>query len=435
MRLTRPAAAGICLIWMAACSVGGSGPGRPSIDIGVDLPLSGPEARAATPVLNGIRFFYRRHPTVDGFDVVLKVMDDAHGGLADPQAGLADIQRFIADPNLLAVIGPFDASVARKEIPAANQAGLAMISPAISTPCLTKDLYLPAALNPSRIAFTCSDAGVPSARELRPSHTNNFFRLTTTDDLQGPAAADFASKTLHLLRVAVVSDREAYGEALAAGFSSRFQKDGGSVEGRLDLDAEASADATSFLQQMKAAGAQAIYYGGVTSGKGCSVRSRMKGIFDAGEATPFLGGDGIAEDPACIGDAGANSAGIYATVPAADAGSSPTATPVISAFKAAYPGGGDYGPYTVLAYDAAAVLDAALDRAFKNASGAVPPRGNVISQLSATTAFSGATGSIGFDVAGDTTNRQLAVLEATSGDPKAAWKFAGAIDYSKTLPY
>lgn len=52
---------------------------------------------------------------------------------------------------------------------------------------------------------------------------------------------------------------------------------------------------------------------------------------------------------------------------------------------------------------------AAIDRAIRAAGGQLPVRGNVISQLSATSGFAGTTGPIGFDVAGDTTNRVLSV--------------------------
>src|SRR5206468_6780548 len=126
---------------------------------------------------------------------------------------------------------------ARAGIPVAGQASLAMVSPATSSPCLTRDDYLPAQLNASRSAITCKDAGLPAASDLRPSGVNNFFRLAATDDLQGPAAADFAFKSLHLLRIATVSDGEAYGQALATGFGTRFRAVGGSVTCRLDVPA------------------------------------------------------------------------------------------------------------------------------------------------------------------------------------------------------
>src|SRR5439155_1474794 len=156
--------------------------------------------------------------------------------------------------------------------------------------------FIPALLNPARTEIACKSAGLPAASDLRPAHTNNFFRLTTTDELQGAAAADFAYLNLHIQRAAVISDHEAYGQGLADSFIARLSTLGGSVVGHLDL-APGAADAAPFLRGMKDAGAQAIYYGG-ESHAGCSLRAQMKALFPLGGATPFIGGDGIAQEPA-----------------------------------------------------------------------------------------------------------------------------------------
>ena len=436
LRLSGAAAAAAALILLASCSLPGLG-GSPAavVKIGVDLPLSGDEGRVGTPALNGVRFYVQQHPTLDGFTVSLVVKNDSSSGGAEPALGAADVQGLASDPQVMAVIGPLDSSVARAEIPVANQASMALVSPATSSPCLTRSDYLPAALDPAHVAVSCKVAGLPSAAELRPSGVNNYFRLAATDDLQGPAAADYAYKTLHLLRVATISDHEAYGQALAGAFATRFRALGGSIVGRLDLDPSTNPDATGFLARMKADGVQAVYFGGVTANKGCAIRAAMAGVFAAGEATPFLGGDGIAEDPTCIRDAGTNAAGIYATVPIVDAASIGTAEPVIAAFKTAFPSPQDYGAYTVIAYDAAAVVYEALDRAIKAAGGQLPPRGNVISQLSLTHDFAGATGVFGFDANGDSTRRIFTVFEASAADPHGPWKRVGAVDYTAALPY
>src|SRR5581483_1013112 len=261
-----------------------------------------------------------------------------------------------------------------------------------------------------------------------------FFRLATTDDLQGPAAADYAYRTLHMLRVATVSDGEGYGQALAAGFATRFRALGGSVVGRFDIQ-PASADATAFLERTKADGAQAVYFGGVSANRGCAIRAQMASVFAPGPAAPMLGGDGIAQDATCLQDAAGNTAGIFATVPMVVASGLGTAEPVIAAFKAAYPRPQDFGEYTLASYDATGLLYAAIESAIKLAGGGLPARGSVVSQLSATSDYTGVTGLLGFDAAGDTTRRVVSVYESPSGDPKAPWKLAGQIDYSSALPY
>lgn len=420
-----------CLLVSSSCLIGG--PAAPVIKLGVDLPLSGAEARAALPALNGIRYFAQKHPTLDGFTISLVTSDDSTGGVPDMHRGADNISAFVRDPQVLAVIGPFDSNVARAEIPVANQALLAMVSPVTSSPCLTQDVYLPATLSPARVAVACKQAGLLPASDLRPTGINNYFRLAPTDQLQGPAAADYMFKTLQVLRVAVVSDHEAYGQALADAFSTRFTNLGGSVVGRLDLDQ--SADPVAFLQSMKADGATGVYYGGVTANRGCVVRAQMPGVFGTSKPAPFMGGDGIAEDPNCVKDAGTSFAGMYATVPALDPSTIPSATPVIKGFKSAFPNPADYGVYTVIAYDATAVVYDAIGRAIKAWGGHAPPRGNVISQLATTTNLAGATGALGFDANGDTTHRVISIVESPSSDPAGAWTAAATVDYSTAPPY
>jgi branched-chain amino acid transport system substrate-binding protein len=428
--------AGALALTCVACSTGGVVlTAANTIRIGVDLPLSGDEGQAGTPALNGVRFFVSQHPTVDGFNVVVTARDDTVGGIHNPDVGAGNVQAFIADRQVLGIVGPFDSNVARAQIPIANQAHLAMVSPATSSRCLTKEPFLPAALTPTRADISCKTAGLPSPKDLRPTGVNNYFRLATTDELQGPAAADYGYRYLHLLRVAVLSDHEAYGQALANSFVERFLHLGGSVVLQQDFVPSAQVDLKPFMQQAKREGAQAVYFGGVTANQGCVIRAQMQSVFDAGEATPYLGGDGIAEDPACLRDARTNAAGIYATVPSPTPERLAGARPVIAAFKAAYPNPSDYGAYTIAAYDAAGVLYNALDRAIKASGGKLPARDTVVAALGVTTAFQGAMGTFGFDAAGDITLRVLSIFEATGTDPQTPWTWVHGVDYSATLPY
>jgi branched-chain amino acid transport system substrate-binding protein len=286
-----------------------------------------------------------------------------------------------------------------------------------------------------RAAIACKAAGLLSPADLRPTKVNNYFRLSTTDDLQGAAAADFASKELHLHRVALVSDNEVYGQGLADSFSARFNRLGGTVVASQEIDPAKPLDLTSFLAKAKQGGAQGLYYGGTSATGGCVVRAQMVGIFGAGEATPFFGGDGIALDPSCIRDAGGNAAGIYATVPTIDAEQIASARPVIQAFKAAFGRSRDFGPFTMSAYDATGALYEALDRAIKGGRGNRPFRDEVVTALGSTTAFQGVTGTFGFDADGDTTLRMVSIYKPIASSPRMLWSWVETVDYSAALPY
>jgi branched-chain amino acid transport system substrate-binding protein len=422
------------LLALPACGVPAA-PEAKTITIGVDLPLTGDEGRAGQSTLNGIRYFVQETPTLGGYNIVLDVRDSAGANARDTSRGVKNIKAFIADRRVVAMLGPFDSSIARAQIPIANQAHMAMVSPATSSRCLTKEPYLPTTLSPHRTPISCKEAGLPTPADLRPTGVNNYFRLSTTDELQGPAAADYARKKLHLMRVAVVAQREAYGQLLSNSFTARFNKLGGTVVARQELDLGSTFDLTAFLEQAKSKGAQGVYFGGAASNHGCTVRHQMASVFEIGPGSPFLGGDGIALDPTCVRDAGANATGIYATVPAPDPEQIDSASRLIQKFKTQYGRPGDFGPYTIAAYDATGVLYDALDRAIRAAGGNIPFRDTIVSQLAATTEFTGATGIFGFDKDGDTTLRMVSIFKPGGNDVRSAWKWVDTISYTKTLPY
>ena len=120
---------------------------------------------------------------------------------------------------------------------------------------------------------------------------NNYFRVATTDDLQGPAMADYAYDTLKVTKLGVASDNEVYGKGIADTFSAEFKNKGGTIVKRQDFNTKSTNDFRGFLQSAKGAGATAIYFGGTDSNKGCIVRAQAKGIFAAD--SPYMGGDGL----------------------------------------------------------------------------------------------------------------------------------------------
>ena len=114
----------------------------------------------------------------------------------------------IADPAVVGVVGPFNSSVAKVQIPISNEAGLLQCSPANTNPDLTK-----------------GDAG----KELRAKNPDkiNYVRVATTDDIQGPAVATYGVQKLGLKTVAIIDDTETYGKGLADAFAAEWEKLGG----------------------------------------------------------------------------------------------------------------------------------------------------------------------------------------------------------------
>jgi hypothetical protein len=65
----------------------------------------------------------------------------------------------------------------------------------------------------------------------------------------------------------------------------------------------------------------------------------------------------------------------------------------------------------------------------------MPARDSVVRELAATTAFSGVTGTLGFDAEGDSTLRLLSIFKPAGADPRDAWSWVDTVDYSAALPY
>jgi len=368
--------------------------------IASDLPTSGADASSGLPTQNGVAFALSQLTTYKGIKITFKPYDDTVNGVHDPQKGAQNVQQMLSDPKTVAMIGPFNSNVAQAEIPIANGGPLAMMSPSNTNECLTQTFPY------------CS----PQPAALRPSGKNNYFRIAAPDTVQGPAMADYIIKTLKLTKVAVFSDNETFGKGVANNFAARLQATGGTVTNRSDFDWKTTNDFKPFINAAKAAGAQAIYAGATSATKACIVRSQMTGILDV----PFTGPDGIGDDQ-CLKDSGSNTANMFFTNAAGDAGQNPLAAATVAAFKQAYPKASDLGAYTFPAYDCAFILLDAVKRAIDAAGGKVPTRQQVIDAVQSTSGLVGTVGTYAFDANGDPKSATMAFW-ASKGTP-AAWVF------------
>ena len=387
----------IGLVGLAACgssSGGGTTANKGTIKIGVELPESGKEASNGLPTLNGVKFAVQKVGSVKGFTLAVENKDDAVNGSHDATKGAQNIRDLVADNKVLGVVGPFNSSVAQAEIPVANAASLTIISPANTSECLTQSFP------PPECAFKPSD--------LRPNGKNNYFRVAATDTLQGPAMADYAYDTLKLKNVAVASDNQTYGKGIAQNFAKEFISKGGKIAGaEHDIDSKSTNDFKSILNEMKAANADGLYFGGTDSDNVCIARQQMKGV---GFNVPFMGGDGIVTGQ-CIKDAADNVDNMIGTVAAVDATQLPAAKSIIDDFKKSFSAASDFGAYTMPAYDCAKILIDAIGRAIDDAGGNMPTREQVRAQVAKTKNYQGALGTIGFDANGDTTNRIISIYK------------------------
>jgi branched-chain amino acid transport system substrate-binding protein len=395
-----------------ACGgTGGGGGSKGEIDIASSLPVSGADASSGLPAQQGANFAVTRAGTIKGFTLKFVPFDDAVNGVHDAQKGVQNVQAILANSKILGMVGPFNSSVAKAEIPVGNQGPLAMISPSNTNECLTQSLD-----------YCQKESGFTPA-SLRPTGKNNYFRVAAADTFQGPAMADFAIHAgpppagLGITKVAVWDDKETFGAGVANNFAKEFTAKGGTVVDRKSYDPKAKKDFKDFLASAKTAGAQAIYTGSTTATQGCIARAQMAGLFNPD--IYYLGPDGIGDDQ-CIKDAGSMATDkLYATQGVADATQNPDAKTIVDAYTKAYPKSSDVGAYTFAAYDCAAILIDAIGRAIDANGGNMPTRQQVVDAVAKTSSYKGLTGVITFDKNGDPTHPTLQLQQVKN----KAWVF------------
>src|SRR6266513_1401793 len=389
---------------LAGCEVGASAPAH-SIGVikrGVDLPLSGDDAPDGLPAKNAIDLAIKqagrvfgpsRHPDAC-FDLQAVTYDDVSQGIHDPAKGAKNVQLLAQEARVLAMVGPLHDSVAKSELPVANAARLTMVSPGTTNECLSQE---PADGH-------CQGQ---SAR-LRPGGPNNFFRVVTTQLVEGAAGADLAVRTLGKKRAFVINDQTSFGLGIATAFNARFVRDGGTIVDPSDLGAFDPNQPPAFgarVQRALELGADVIYFAGASISTAASLRREMATRMPQ---VPLIGSDRLASSQFAKA-AGAAARGSYYTVggpyPAVLRG----AQAFMHEYKAAY--GHDVGAFSLPAYDATRLLIAAIRRAIDDAGGAMPTRAQVLSQVSGIRDYRGAMGAMSFDARGDTNLRLLTAYQ------------------------
>ncbi len=364
-----------------ACGGGTGSTAKGTIKIGSDFPIC---TTGGLSTQNGVKFAIDQKNAaggINGFTITFQGFDDCRQGSYSADAGVENVQTMLGDPKFLGMIGPYNSAVAKAEIPIAAPQHFTMISPANTNPCLTKDI--------AGCAYHPQD--------LRSGNANNYFRVVTTDDYQGPAMADYAYKTLNVHNIGILDDSTVFGVGIAGAFEQRFKTLGGTTT-HSEYQKATTSDWKSILLKFKNAGATGVYVGGTDDQNICIPRKQMK---DIGWDVPFFGGDGI-ETTNCIDQAGSNDLNVNATSAGADATQVPGAASAIAAFRVAFPGANDFGGYTMQAYDATNALMAAMGRAITDANGSTPTREQVRAEMAQTKGFVGVVGTYDFDANGDT---------------------------------
>jgi branched-chain amino acid transport system substrate-binding protein len=189
--------------------------------------------------------------------------------------------KLVNTENVNAIVGHFCSS---STIPAADvyrEAGVLMITPASTNPKVTED-----GRAAGKDCASISDAKKKASCEL--DKFSVIMRMCGRDDQQGVEAAEFIVKTLKAKKVAVIHDKDTYGQGLADAMKAHLKKLGleavlyeGLTRGEKDFNA--------LVTKIKAAGADTVYFGGLHAEGG----PLIKQMREQGLKANFVSGDGI----------------------------------------------------------------------------------------------------------------------------------------------
>jgi branched-chain amino acid transport system substrate-binding protein len=376
---------------------GGGGEAKKTVKIGVIAPLTGSLSPLGLGIKNGADLAVKQanqKGTVPGYNVVLDAQDDA----ATPATGANAANKLASDDTIAGVIGTLNSSVAQQVAPVLAKASIAQISPANTNPTLTRGQKYADA--PARVWPT-------------------YFRVCTTDAVQGPFAADYASKQAGFKTAVTVHDKLTYGQGLVAEFTKQFTKNGGKVVSAETIN-QNERDFGTVASKIASAKPDFVYYGGQFPEAG----PLSKQLKDRGFKGPLFGGDGIFDPNYIKGAGGASAEGDLATSVGAPTAKLETAKQFVSDYEAA--GYSEpFSAYGAFSYDAANILIQAISKSV--AEGTVKDnRSKILDALNQTKDYNGVIGTTSFDEFGDTSNKVLTVYQVKS--EKWADVFSGTFE-------
>jgi len=355
------------------------------VTIGIELPLTGADADSAGRIKNGALMAIddiNAKGGAGGYKLNVSVLDSgtSTAGQYDPAQAATNAKKFVADPAVVAIIGPEMSGEGKAMTPILSAANLAAITPSSTNPDITDPKF---------------------AGQYKPGGKAIYFRTVTTDAYQGPNMANYMRDTLKVKSVYILDDSGAYGVGMSNAFEAQAKKIGLNVMGHDQLDPK-EADYTTALTKIKQLNPDAIYYGGVAQA-GVKV---AKQSYDIMPNTIKAGGDGMVDGGILSGVGFPAIEGWYATQASPDAVDDPTN----SDWAARYTKTFNMTPslYAITAYDAAVVI---IDAVKRVAESGQPVNRDTVRDAIQQSKVNTMQGPISFDENGDITTKVISVWQ------------------------
>ncbi|HWE80902.1 MAG TPA: branched-chain amino acid ABC transporter substrate-binding protein [Gaiellaceae bacterium] len=359
-----------------------------------DLPLQGAGRSQTIQMTKAIAFELAQHGWKAGnYTLAYQSCDDstAQAGKWDSGTCSTNAGNYASDSSVVGVVGTFNSGCAEIEIPIENRAPngpLAMVSPANTYVGLTHS-------GPG------TAAGEPG--KYYPTGKRNYARVVAADDFQGAADATLAQK-LHVKKLFVLNDKEAYGQGVATNTANAAKKLGITVVKDVAWDPKATSYSALALQ-IAHSGATAVFLGGLICENGGKL---IKDIRAGAPNVTILAPDGFTPVSADVQQSSGKANGMYVSVAGLPNEKLPAAGKAFVKAFGKTQSGGQVDPYSVYAAQAADVIIAAV-------AASDGTRAGVASALYKVNIPNGILGPMAFNQNGDVSANPVSIYKVVGG--------------------
>ena len=334
-----------------------------TIKIGIAGPKTGPVAQYGDMQFSGAKMAIEQINAkggVNGKKLEAVEYDDA----CDPKQAVAVANKVVND-GVKFVVGHLCSSSTQPASDIYEDEGVIMITPAATSPDITARGY------------------------------KMVFRTIGLDSAQGPAAGNYIADHVKPKVVAVLHDKQQYGEGIATAVKQTLEKKGTKVAVFEGINA-GDKDFSSLIAKLKQANVDFVYYGGYHPELGLILRQAA----EKGLTAKFMGPEGVGNS-SISAIAGKASEGLLVTLPRSF-DQDPKNQALVQAFKDKKQD--PSGPFVFPSYAAVQVIAEGIAKA-----GDEKPE-DVAKALRSNT-FNTPTGELAFDEKGDLKNFEFVVYE------------------------
>jgi len=270
-------------------------PAHAQIKIAMVIPATGPLTQYGDMIKEGVLTaveMVNAAGGINGKKVETVVVDDG----CEPKQGPVAANRVI-NAKIHYVVGPVCSGAAIAAAPIYNNEGVVVVTPSATSPNLTDG-----------------------------KNFHSIFRTIGRDDQQGPSAAKFIVEKIKPKKVAVLHDKQSYGQGIASNVRDDLKKAGVDVALFEGINAGDS-DYSAVITKLKSAGVDFVYYGGYHPEMGLLLRQAG----EQGLKARFMGPEGVG-NPEINAIAGPAVEGMLLTLPA-DFSTNPKNAAIVEAFK------------------------------------------------------------------------------------------------------